>query len=90
MSRLAPFLLGFVAMADLVALIFFLRFWRGTRDLLFGAFAAFFLFDSADRVALLFSDQPNEGSPWIYIIRVLGLLFILAAILAKNFKGRGP
>ena len=89
MSLLAPFFLGFVAMADLVALLFFVKFWKRTRDVLFGAFAAFFFLEAAERTALLFSARPNEGSPWIHVIRLLGLLSILAAILSKNYKGRG-
>jgi uncharacterized membrane protein HdeD (DUF308 family) len=86
MNPTVGFLLGVVVMADVAALIFFLKFWRNTRDILFGAFAAFFFLEAAERVALFFSERPNEGSPWIHVIRLIGLLLILAAILGKNYK----
>jgi uncharacterized membrane protein HdeD (DUF308 family) len=87
MSRLVPFLLGVIAMSSLVAGAYFVKFWRGTRDTLFLAFAAFFLIEAANRTALAFFARPNEGSPWIYIIRLLALLGILTAILHKNYGG---
>lgn len=83
---IAIFLLGFTASASLTASLFFLRFWRDTRDTLFLAFTGFFLIDSITRLLLLFFALPGEGSPWIYIARLIGLLFILAAILGKNYR----
>lgn len=85
MTSIETFLLGIIAMASITAAIFFLKFWRSTRDAFFLAFAAFFLIEAADRVALLFYVKPNEGSVWIYLIRLLALLVILAAILKKNY-----
>ncbi|MGC2422408.1 MAG: DUF5985 family protein [Candidatus Acidiferrales bacterium] len=90
MTPTIAFLLGVIALADAVAAAFFLRFWKSTRDLLFAAFAAFFLLEAAERAALLFSAQPNVGSTWIHVFRLLGLLLILAAILRKNYGGRHP
>ena len=57
----------------------------GTRDFFFFAFAAFFFMEGANRVALLFFAHPNEGSPWIYLVRLFALLLILGAILHKNY-----
>jgi hypothetical protein len=34
---------------------------------------------------VLFLAKPNEGSPYIYIVRLLAFLLILAAILHKNY-----
>jgi len=87
MSHLVPFLLGVIAMSSLVAVAYFLKFWKGTHDVLFLSFAAFFLIEAANRTVLLFFAKPNEGSPWIYIIRLLALLGILGAILHKNYGG---
>lgn len=36
-------------------------------------------------VALLLSERPMEGSPWIYVLRLFGFLLILVAILRKNY-----
>jgi len=85
MIHLVPFLLGVIAMASVTAAVFFLKFWKITRDTLFLAFAVFFFIDSASRVTLLFFAHPNEGSPLIYLLRLFALLFILAAILKQKY-----
>jgi uncharacterized membrane protein HdeD (DUF308 family) len=79
------FLLGVIAAASATASAFFLKFRRNTRDEVFGAFAAFFLIEAAIRVVLLFFANPSEGSPWIYLVRLLALVLLLAAILRKNY-----
>lgn len=79
------FLSGVIAAFSLVAAVFFFRFWRDTRDKFFLAFTTFFLIETGNRVALLFFAKPNEGSPWIYILRLFALIIILAAILKKNY-----
>jgi uncharacterized membrane protein HdeD (DUF308 family) len=78
------FLLGVIATSSLTAGVFFLRFWRDTRDSLFLAFAVAFLIEAVNRSAILLVEQPNEGSPWIYIVRLFAFLLILAAIVNKN------
>jgi uncharacterized membrane protein HdeD (DUF308 family) len=83
------FLLGVIATASLTATLFFVRFWKRTRDRLFLAFAAFFLVEAINRVVLLCFERPNEGSPWIYLIRLLALVILLSAILEKNYRQSG-
>jgi len=85
MTSLEGFLLGVIAMASITAGVFFLKFWRSTRDTFFLAFAAFFLIEALDRTALLFLSKPSEGSPWVYLVRLLALFLIVAAILRKNY-----
>jgi uncharacterized membrane protein HdeD (DUF308 family) len=82
------FLLGVIAAACVTAGVFFLKFWKETSDTLFLAFAAFFLIEALIRVALLFFAKPNEGSPWVYLVRLAALLWILLAILRKNSSAR--
>ncbi|MGH9516562.1 MAG: DUF5985 family protein [Terriglobales bacterium] len=82
------FLLGVIAALSFTAGLFFVRFWRETRDSFFWAFALFFMVEGVNRVALLFMSRPNEGSPWIYVVRLATLLIILAAILHKNYGPR--
>ena len=82
---LAGFLLGVIATSSLTAGVFFLKFWRRTRDSLFLAFALAFIIEGLNRIAILTVAHPNEGSPWIYLIRLLAFLLILAAILKKNY-----
>ena len=78
------FLLGFVFATSLVAMAFFLRFWRSTSDPLFLSFAAFFAVQSITHTAVLALSHPNEGSPWLFALRLLSILGILTAILWKN------
>ena len=81
------FLLGVVATASFAAGAFFLKFWTRSHDPFFLAFVVYFLTEGGIRVALLFFARPNEGSPWIYVIRLMALIVILAAILKKNYGG---
>jgi uncharacterized membrane protein HdeD (DUF308 family) len=77
-------LIGAIAMASLTAGLFFLRFWRDTQDSFFLFFAASFLLEAANRVALGLSRDPNEASPLFYFVRLLSFVLILVAIAYKN------
>jgi hypothetical protein len=81
---IATFLLGVIATASLAAGLFFLRFWRDTRDSLFLAFALAFFIEGLNRATVIFIDHPNEGTPRIYIVRCVAFLIILAGIVNKN------
>jgi hypothetical protein len=78
------FLLGFIAACSLVAALFFLRFWRTTRDKLFLGFAAFFLIECGTCVVVPNMDHPNVGNPWLFLLRLLAALAVLGAIMGKN------
>jgi hypothetical protein len=80
------FLWGALAMASFVAGLLFLKFWSGTRDPLFGLFAAaFFVF--ALNWSLLGTTHPNEESRhYAYVVRLAAYVLILLGILAKNRK----
>jgi uncharacterized membrane protein HdeD (DUF308 family) len=77
-------LIGAIAMASLIAGLFFLRFWRDTKDSFFLFFAASFLLEAANRAALGLSRDPNEGSPLFYFVRLVSFLLIIVAIVQKN------
>jgi hypothetical protein len=81
---IAGALIGVIVTSSVVAGIFFLKFWRSTRDLLFLAFGVAFLIEGVNRARFLFLEHPNEGSPSIYLIRLLAFMLIVAAILYKN------
>ena len=78
------FLLGVIVTTSLIAAMFFLKFWRQTRDTLFLAFAAAFFIEGINRIGFLLVETPNEGSASIYIVRLLAFVLILGAILHKN------
>jgi uncharacterized membrane protein HdeD (DUF308 family) len=77
-------LLGGVAMASLVAALFFLKFWRQTRDGLFLLFAAAFGVDSAMRLVLGLSHVTAEQEPFFYLARLVTFGLIIVAIVHKN------
>jgi len=78
---------GAIAIASLVAALFFLRFWRNTRDRFFLLFALSFLIEGVNRVVLYESVGLSEDAPGYYLIRLIAYGLILAAIIDKN---RGP
>ncbi|CAN5227379.1 hypothetical protein BH11MYX1_BH11MYX1_08370 [soil metagenome] len=63
--------------------VFFLRYWRLGKDTFFLWFAAGFL-TFAISWFLLASAGAFEHSHYIYVVRLLGFLQIIAAILLKN------
>jgi len=89
MTILNGFLLGVIATASATAALFFLRFWKETRDSLFLSFSCAFFIEAANRTAIVFLPHPSEGSPWVYVVRLFAFLLILAAILNKNYGRRG-
>ena len=82
------FLVGGIATACITAALFFLRFWRATLDPFFLAFALSFTIEGAARATDLFLPAPHEGSPWIYLLRLLSYIIILFAIVRKNYGER--
>ncbi len=78
------FLEGVIATASLAAGLFFLRFWRDTRDSLFLAFAVAFVIEGLNRSVRVFFHNPSEASPWVFIVRAFAFLIILAGIVNKN------
>jgi hypothetical protein len=78
------FLLGVIVTASLTAAGFFWRFYRQTHDRLFLAFSGAFCIEGINRMAFLLIDKPSEGSPAIYMVRLVAFLLLLGAIVAKN------
>jgi hypothetical protein len=77
-------LIGAIAMASLLAGLFFLRFWRDTKDSFFLFFSASFVLEAINRAALGLSPDPNEGNPLFYFVRLVSFLLIIVAIVQKN------
>jgi hypothetical protein len=67
-----------------VAALFFLRFWRDTRDQLFVLFAAAFGLLSLQRIALAWAAITERDTMIYYILRLAAFLLILVAIINKN------
>jgi len=80
---------GALIFGYLLAGLFFLRFWRRTRDTLFVWFAVAFWLMAINQLALAFLDVPRDEMHWIYLIRISAFVVILWAIVWKNLRNLG-
>ena len=84
MTPLATFLSGAVALGYVVCGLFFLRFYRSTRDPLFRSFAlAFFLLGIGQTVLTLWQTPTEQRAP-IFLFRLAAYALIIVAIVRKN------
>ena len=81
---LVNFLSGAIAFGFLVCGLFFLRFWRRTRDPLFMAFALAFALLGIGQAVLALANIPTEERGSLFLIRLSAFALILFAILRKN------
>jgi hypothetical protein len=70
-----------------VCALFFLRFWRTTRDRLFVIFSAAFWLLALQRLALGLLEPLEEWRTGWYLLRLLAFLLILGALVDKNRRG---
>jgi len=77
-------LMGAIAVASLLAGLFFFRFWHHTRDRFFLYFALSFWIEAANRVALALLVDANEDGAVFYSVRLVAYGLILLAIWQKN------
>ena len=82
------FLAGALTLAYVVASVYFVHFWKRTADRLFLAFAAAFALLALNQVTVFVLGVADERYNYAYILRVLGFILILAAIVDKNVAGR--
>lgn len=83
MSPLSLFLGGAISLASLVVALFFLRFWRATRDIFFLYFALSFALESANRAVSVMLHL-SDDNPVFYGARVIAYGLIIVAIWQKN------
>lgn len=81
---LYDFLSGAVALGFAACALFFLRFWRRTREELFLAFAIAFTLLGAGQTILALANIPTEERGSLYLIRLTAFAVILIAIYRKN------
>jgi hypothetical protein len=83
------FFSGAVTAGYLAAAAFFWRFFLRTRDRLFAAFAIAFCFFALNQALVGLFHVATEPESLVYVLRILGFVVILAAILDKNVpRGR--
>jgi hypothetical protein len=89
MSETAPsVLMGAVAMASFIAMLFFLRHWWQTRDGFFLLFAIAFGLDALSRAVLGLWRLPEDTEPLAYLTRLATFGLIIVAIVQKNRPAR--
>ncbi|SFK53453.1 hypothetical protein SAMN03159338_4480 [Sphingomonas sp. NFR04] len=81
---LTSFLAGAVCLGFALCALFFLRFWRDTRDALFLSFSAAFVLLGVGQGIFAVTGIPDEQRTWIYVLRLCAFLLLLTAILQKN------
>ena len=79
-------LIGAIAMACFVASLFFLRFWKDTKDRFFLFFAISFFIEGITRIILGSNFYSSEEEPLFYITRLIAFLVILFAVIDKNLN----
>ena len=84
---MAEFLQGATSALSLIAALFFLRFWRDTRDGFFCLFSLAFALDAVVRLVLVVTAE-GEQQPLIYLGRLITFSLIILAILRKNRASR--
>jgi len=87
-GTLTSMLIGAAATASFTVALFFLRFWRQTRDRLFLWFAIAFATDAATRLLEGLTPVSSEREPLVYVPRLITFALIIAAIVQKNRPSR--
>jgi hypothetical protein len=85
---LYDFLSGAVSFGFFVCALFFMRFWRRTKDGLFMAFALAFSLLGLGQAILALANIPTEERGSIYLIRLAAFALILIAVVRKNRSAR--
>jgi len=78
-------LIGAIAMASAVVSLFFIRFWKRTKDTFFLCFAISFLLDGLSRL-IMGATSLQDSSSLIYVIRMFAYFLIIYAIYIKNLN----
>lgn len=86
------FLSGGGTACFLMSALFFLKFWRASRDRFFSRLSMACVLFALERIIGLITYQtmPHDPAsvestlPWIYLVRLVGFLIILYAVIQKN------
>lgn len=80
---------GGLVMACVACAVFFLRFWKSSRDRLFAFFSLAFAVMALNWLSLALLQVDDERRHYLYVVRLVSFLLILYAIWDKNRAGRG-
>jgi hypothetical protein len=89
--NIVAFMGGLSVAGYAIAGVFFLSFWRKTRDSLFMVFALAFGLMTLNQAVPVILGIPREEQGGVYLLRAAAFILIIVAILAKNLSKRtGP
>ena len=89
LANLKTLLHGAVVMGCWVAMLFFVRYWRQSRERLFALFALAFGVMSLNWLALALLRTDDERRYQLFLVRLVAFVIILYAVWDKNRAGRG-
>lgn len=75
---------GAIWLAHILVGLFFLRFYRVTRDRLFVMFALSFWILALERTLLIVIQPEIQLRPYIHVVRLTAFLLIILAVVDKN------
>ena len=82
------FILGVVTTLAMTIGLFFLRFWRRSRERLFAFFSAAFFLLGAQWLALAFAPLERGSEHLLYGVRLLAFGLIIVGVIDKNRSQR--
>ena len=88
MGTLGLFISGMITAGELIAGLFFLKFWSRSGDSLFICFAIAFWLLALNQFLLASGGVPREEQSWIYLLRLAAFVLIAVAIVQKNADRR--
>jgi hypothetical protein len=81
---MSDFIQGALMMSNAIVALFFLRFWRKTRDRLLGVFSLSFSLMALVRLVHVLARVQSEHVHYVYLIRLFAYALIVYAIVDKN------
>lgn len=88
MGKFGVFTSGLITAGELIAGLFFLKFWSRSGDTLFICFAIAFWLLALNQFLLASGGVPREEQSWIYLLRLAAFVLIAGAIVHKNAHRR--
>lgn len=88
MNAIPNFFGGAIVFGYALIGLFFLKFWKRTRDAFFGYFASAFFVLSIGRIIEAIVRTNETDTPVVYLFRLLAFLIIIFAIVYKNLAAK--
>ena len=85
---MTQFIWGALTMASWTIALFFLKFWRTSRDRLLAGFAAAFAALGVNWLLLAIFEPSKESQHYVYLVRLLAFILLIACVVDKNRSDR--